>query len=59
MKNTRLCIALTAGLAACASAQSVIGYTITDAARSGMGNWHHDYNGTITDTGTDTVVGAL
>ncbi len=40
-----------AGIAGFASAQSITSYDITDAARSGFGNWGHTYNGTIVDTG--------
>ncbi len=53
------CIALVAlaGLGASASAQSVTGYDILDAAESGFGGWAHVYNGTITNTGSGTANG--
>lgn len=56
MKKT-IATLVVAGLAAGASAQSVSGYDISDAAQSGFGNWAHTYDGTITGTGSDSGQG--
>ncbi len=54
MKRTQL-VALSAIIAAGASAQTVTSYDITDAAESGFGGWGHTYGGTITNTGSGTA----
>ena len=53
----KLSIALSAALAASASAQTVTSYNIRDAAESGFGGWSHAYGGTITNTGSGTANG--
>lgn len=39
------------------AASLIATYDITDAARDGFGNWHHNYNGSIVDTGNFSANG--